>query len=366
MELINSTRMVAGYTMGMEPSGRELLVIVIKGTFEIPTEPGATLALSDEQVSLLTSDVFYGEPGLSAPKHEVDFAPTKQRCDILLNGSAYAPDGRLADNVTVGLRVGQWSKSFRVLGDRIWAASGLGARPTRPKPYEVQPFNYGTAFGGIDNRLEDPARHAAFMRNPAGRGFLRHSPAHVLDGELMPNTEELNRTITGPTEDYAPMAFGSIGRQWEPRLRFAGTYDQAWLDDVSPFLPADFDNQYYQAAPQDQQIPVPIGELPLTLLNLTPDGRRDFLLPHFEAPVHVFPKRGDREDITAYVDTVLLEPDQNRVTMTWRVARPLKKNMFEIAQVLVGRKGKEWWQQREQLAFPIPIVVERKKSPQPA
>ena len=29
----------------------------------------------------------------------------------------------------------------------------------------------------------------------------------------------------------------------------------------------------------------------------------------------------------------------------------------EIAQVLVGRKGKEWWQQREQVNFPIPVVM---------
>ncbi len=43
--------------------------------------------------------------------------------------------------------------------------------------------------------------------------------------------------------------------------------------------------------------------------------------------------------------------------MTWRVARPLKRNMFEIAQVLVGRKGREWWQQREEVAFPIPVAM---------
>jgi len=36
MELINATRMVAGYNMGLEPSGRELLVVVIKGTFRFP------------------------------------------------------------------------------------------------------------------------------------------------------------------------------------------------------------------------------------------------------------------------------------------------------------------------------------------
>ena len=31
--------------------------------------------------------------------------------------------------------------------------------------------------------------------------------------------------------------------------------------------------------------------------------------------------------------------------------------MYEIAQVLVGKKGREWWQQREQVAFPIPVVM---------
>jgi len=93
------------------------------------------------------------------------------------------------------------------------------------------------------------------------------------------------------------------------------------------------------------------------LANLTPDGRRSFVIPGFEAPVHVFPKKGEREDLKARLDTLVLEPDLERFTLVWRVARPLKKNMFEIAQVLVGRKGKEWWQQREEVAFPIPVVA---------
>ena len=58
------------------------------------------------------------------------------------------------------------------------------------------------------------------------------------------------------------------------------------------------------------------------------------------------------------MDTVVIEPDEERATMVWRAARPLKRNIFEISQVLVGRKGREWWQQREEFAFPIPIVVE--------
>jgi hypothetical protein len=349
--------MVAGYTMGMEPSGRELLVVVVKGTFRIPAEQGAALRLHEEQVPLVMSDVFFGAPGLSAPKYEVDFAPRKHRCDVLLNGSAYAPGGRPTSRVNVGIRIGNWSKSFDVVGDRFWYLAG-GVRATSPTPIETMPISYDRAFGGVDQRHDDPAQHGAFMLNPSGRGFHKHLIGEWLEGSPLSNTEEQGNRVSAPNGTYKPMSLGPIGRHWEPRFRFAGTYDQHWLDEECPFLPADFDEQYYQAAPLDQQVPKPLGEQHVTLINLTSDGQSDFVLPHFEAPIHIFPKRGKREDLVAHVDTVVIEPDLERVMMTWRVARPLKKNMFEIAEVLVGRKGREWWQQRQELVFPVPVVVE--------
>ena len=108
MALVNATRMVTGYTMGTEPGGRESLVVVVKATFRIPPEPGGRLQLHEEQLPLVMSDVLCGEPGLPVPKYEVDFAPRKQRCDVLLDGHAYAPGGRPTDRVTVGLRIGGW------------------------------------------------------------------------------------------------------------------------------------------------------------------------------------------------------------------------------------------------------------------
>jgi hypothetical protein len=365
MELINSTRMIAGYTMGMEPSGRELLVVVVKGTFQIPTTQNDALKLHEEQVPLVMSDVFFGEPGLSAPKYEIDFAPRKHKCDVLLNGTAYAPDGRPTERVIVGLRIGGWSKSFAVVGDRFWYAAD-SVRATAPRPFTTMPINYDRAFGGADTRHEDPGQHAAFMPNPSGRGFHKHMIPEWLQGSPLPNTEELRQSVDAPDGAYRPMAFGPIGRQWEPRYEYAGTYDQKWLDDLFPFLPADFDEQYYQSAPFDQQLPKPVVEQRVALLNLTREGRRDFVLPQFEAPIHIFPKKGEREDVVAPLDTIVIEPDLERVTMTWRIARPLKRNMFEIAQVLVGRKGKDWWQEREEVKFPIPIVSEPWRPQEPA
>lgn len=357
MELINATRMVAGYTMGIEPSGRELLVVVVKGTFHLPRTPDEPLRLADEQLPLVMADTFTGEPGLSAPVYEVDFAPRKKRCDILLIGSAYAPDGRPATRVPVGLRVNGITKSFTVVGNRHWRAGVSGVTSSDPEPFTVMPISYDTAFGGVDNRHEDQAKHAAFMRNPVGKGFHKHLRSDWVDGAPLPNSEELNQPVMQPQGTYAPMSLGPIGRGWEPRYRYAGTYDQKWLDEHFPFLPSDFDEQYYQAAPLDQQLPKPAGEQTVTLVNLTPDGRREFVLPHFEAPIHVFTRNEERHDLAAQADTVLIEPDEERIAMTWRVAYPLRKNVFEVAQVLLGRKGRGWWQQREPITFPLPVVV---------
>ncbi len=66
MNLINATKMQAGYTMGIEPSGREQLVVVVKGTFNIPRK-GEEPKLAEEQIPLIAADEFTGEPGFSSP-----------------------------------------------------------------------------------------------------------------------------------------------------------------------------------------------------------------------------------------------------------------------------------------------------------
>ena len=102
MNLTNATKFRAATTMGMEPSGRELVVVAVKGTFAFPVEGGEVLR-AKRQAPLVEADVFAGEPGLSAPLAESDFAPKKPKCDVLLNGTAYAPGGKPAESVP-GLR----------------------------------------------------------------------------------------------------------------------------------------------------------------------------------------------------------------------------------------------------------------------
>lgn len=346
MDLINATNMLAGYTMGMEPSGRELLVVVVKGTFHFPNA-GEIPQLHEQQVPLIMADTFTGEPGFSAPYYEVDFAPHKLKCDILLQGSAYAPDGRAVRRVPVGLRIGQWQKTFAVCGKRFWEYGLAGARATAPEPFIVQPFSYDVAFGGVDNFPEDPAMHAAFMRNPIGKGFHKNISRECINGTPMSHTEALDQPVEKPDGDYAPMALGPVGRGWASRLPYAGTYDQNWIDNTFPFLPPDFNDLYYQAAPQDQQIAYPQGGEEIVLGNLTPEGRTAFYLPTIDMPVVFFRKKGDRHETKAMLDTIVIEPDKRLFSITWRAHLPLKKNIFEIPQILVGKKSRAWWRARE-------------------
>jgi hypothetical protein len=353
MELINATRMVAGYNMGLEPSGRELLVVVIKGSFVLPL-PGEPVRLADEQMPLIMADTFTGEPGFSAPVYEVDFAPRKPACDVLLVGHARAPAGTQVTRLRAGLRVGPMQKVFDVVGDRVWQAGVAGFSASAPQHYTEMPVSYDRAFGGADRYAEDPKDHDAYPPNPVGRGWHRHLKNAWVDGQPLPNIEDPGRPVRAPDDRHPPIALGPLGRGWPQRARHAGTYDEQWLADVFPFLPKDFEERYYQAAPEDQQLPKPGGPLEVVLSGFTADGPRRFMLPHFDAPVHVFPKRGEREDLNAALDTIVFEPDLGRFTMSWRVARPLKKSLHEIAQVVAGEKGRQWWQQREQLRIVAP------------
>ena len=182
-------------------------------------------------------------------------------------------------------------------------------------------------------------------RNPVGKGFHRHLKPEWVDNQALPLTEEIGLSITDTTGDYAPMAFGPVGRGWDPRVRFGGTYDDEWLENRFPFLPTDFDDRYYQSAPADQQMPAGSfdGGVDVVLSNLTPEGRTGFVVPRLQAPVGIFPRNGARENYLATLDTLLIEPNERRFCLTWRLARPLRSSIFEIARVQVGKKGREFW-----------------------
>jgi len=336
--------MNAAYTMGMDPSGRESLVIVIKATYSFP-ETGYDLKLAEEQLPLVESDTFSGEPGLSAPIYESDYAPIKPYCDVLFHGKAYAPEKKPISSLQVRLTVGPIDKSFNVVGHRKWYKTMLVAGTIKPDRFISMPISYDNAFGGIDNTHTDESKHTGFTPNPAGAGFSKYRME--LEGMPLPNTEEIGQPIIRPGGKYKPMSFGPVGRGWTPRSKLGGTYDDNWLDNIFPFLPPDFDNRYFQAAPFDQQMHYPRGGEVVSLKNLTPNGFYQFRLPKMDIPVEFSLKNYEKVHHQAVVDTIYIEPEEKRVTMIARTSLPLKKDMFEVNQVIVGKMSRAWYRARD-------------------
>lgn len=346
MQLLNATPMRASYTMGLEPNGQEHVVVVVKGSFRL-SHRGEELTLADEQADFVCADTFEGEPGRSAMIYESEFALRKPRCDVLLCGSAYAPPGRRARSVRVTLQgAGQIDKSIEVTGDRCWDRM-LGAYVwTEATPFERQPFSYGRAYGGTDSHPQRAEESLAFVDNPVGVGYYPLAAKQSLVGRPLPNTAQPGRPIESWKERYAPMAFGPIGRNFAARIALAGTYDDAWLDEHFPFLPPDFDFRYFQSAPPDQQIPHPQGGETFVLHNLTPQGESAFRLPQLPVPVEFTTRDAEHIDVMAKLDTVIIEPDLDRVLLIWRASLPLTNSIFGVPQAIVGRMSKGFYRAR--------------------
>lgn len=341
MDFVNETKVEAGWTMGFEPDGRELLIVAIKATFQIPKN-GEEPELADEQVPLTEADEFTGEPGYSATLYETDYAHRKQYCDVLLNGSAYAPGGKPTNRVSVSLQVGKINKSLTVVGDRVWDRILLKTTPTLPIKFVRKKISYDVAYGGSDMDKNNPDKVKTYLKNPIGVGYYPISNGKNLIGKPLSNTSEIGKPVKSKTGNYIPMSFGAIGRNYESRVAFAGTYNQKWLDNVAPFWPDDFDYRYFQAAPADQQIPYLKGGESLILQNLSHSGFTKFLIPRITMLVIFSPYSGENIVKEAVIDTVLIEPDHNRFMLTWRVSLSLRKNCFELKQVIAGEMPRSW------------------------
>ena len=346
MNLYNATPFAASYSMGIQKSGRNCLVVVAKATYKLPMaqeEP----TLAEEQIAPFETDTYTGEPGYSAPIYENDFATFKPRCDVILHGSAYAPEP-VAERI-VGLKVDGMEKLFKVIGPRKYEKMNAdgSVQISPPAPFTRLKISYDTAYGGaektgvVDEHGE--ALYDTFTPNPVGRGYTPCCRREDLIGKPLPQTEERQRPVESRrSQDYIPQSFGPIARNWSPRYKLAGTYDQRWFDHIRPFLPDDFDEGYYQCAPPDQQVPHLRGGEVIALFGLTPQEKTRFVIPSVSVPMQAILSNGDRHELSPVIDTLVIEPDEKRFTLVWRARIAIKRNINEIDTLIVGRPTPGW------------------------
>ncbi len=295
--------------------GAEVWVVVLVATFDI--NPDGTTTLAPEQQKACTSPIYAGDPGCSSLLREPDLVLRKTGTDVLVDGTAYAPDGKPAKEVPVSLAVGSVNKTLVVVGDRQWVDASVGTT-TRPRPFTHMPVRYEHAYGGKD--IEDPDRW--FAGNPAGVGYAKRKSK--LTGTAAPNIRALN----GRIDEVA--GFGALDRSWQPRLTHAGTYDAKWEQDRMPLYPTDFDEAFFQIAPADQVTKAPLrGGEAVALVNMTPNGQLTFEVPSMRPGFRTFFDSGPVEH-KGTLHTLIIEPELLRVQMVWHTALPCHPKIHDL------------------------------------
>ncbi|QIL82701.1 DUF2169 domain-containing protein [Diaphorobacter sp. HDW4A] len=295
------------------------------------------------------SDEYFGVPGESAIRYGDDHVRYKSRCDVIFDACAHAPECTPVKELTVGIRVGASQKVIRVFGNRIWRSGISGFSFSDPEPFERMPLHFGHAFGGVRYFERNGATHAeAQLSNPAGIGWAGPATIGVIDGTPAANLENINERIAFPDEKYAPIALSALGRHWLPRAQYAGTFDEKWRKEQAPFLPEDFDEQFHQCAPLDQQIPYPQGGEIVQLVHLS----REFSNLKFQLPmmnhmkIHVLRSDLSAETLQAVADTLFFEVELQRFSVVWRASTPIRRRIQEFTTVVVGSMDPHWWKMK--------------------
>lgn len=327
--LINETPFAVEQLFLMDKKGRDILVLVIKATYQI--NGTSKLEISDKQVPVNVSGEYYGEPGKSSFKYEPEVASVKLATDVALIGHAH-PDSLGATKVDVTLKVGTLQKTVKVFGERHWIKTMGFKRISSPEPFNKIPLVYERAFGGWDIAHPNPKKHSYEPRNPFGKGY-----GMFAEGKKLPNLEDPKHLIKNPRDKPPPTGFGFIGPEWEPRRRYVGTYNETWMKKRMPLLPEDFDQRYYNAAHPDLITKGYLqGNEPVEITNASVKGQLKFHLPGTTAPEGMIIMKDETiSKIDTNLDTVIINTDENVLLLLWRGHADIYDKIHEISAVKV-------------------------------
>src|SRR5690554_6498104 len=343
MDLLNGSAYVLESAQAIDKHGKRYMVALAKATYDFPTDDFTEPRLAKKQLPILSADVFEGEPGLSAAFFECEYGLRKKQCDVILKATAYARNHKPTKELLVGFRVGQCTKKIQIVGNRQWQGL-LSLSPSRPEPFTEMPITYSRAFGGSRPPMGKKDEGIFYPQNPIGCGYAKGKYQAALKNTPVPNLEHPNKPVKHCDGDYPPMSFGPIGRSWQPRLAFAGTYDEKWKEETFPLLPADFDETFMQVAPTDQQIPFPVGGEPVVLVNLHPTKDSIvFALPNLDLPMVALTKNRTQHRLEPVVDCITIDADKQQLSILWRAHLPIARSIAEIDTLAAGKVSQCQW-----------------------
>jgi hypothetical protein len=300
MELDNKTPYPAHFYRTALADDTFAASVLVRVTFDV-TKGGVTP--SDEQL-WITSRVPWKSPQGEMEGDEVYY---REGCDVLLFGNARPPGGKPARESEVRVTLGDFTRSVRVFGDRVWTGEIGDLRPSEPAPFEAIPLTLAHAFGG---KASWDGLDVSHPDNPAGKGFyLEEEEAR---GGPLPNLEEPDQRIARWTDRPEPAGVGICRMPFGPRLRRGTTFDdKGELRKVHAAL--------FNAAFPRMIAPRALPGMRVAVAGVRADGPLEITVPDlaFEARLRF---GNDVHDEPLAIDQIGIEVEEARLFVSYRYA----------------------------------------------
>jgi hypothetical protein len=323
------------------------LTVICKATFLL--QPG-TAKLSPDQEKPNEDDNHWNDDARRSLYAGSDLAPFKPRADVILAGHAFAPGGSSVRSLVARLRVGTIDKAIEVFCERVFRPDGTldeGA------PFLRMPLVYERAAGGAETA------------NPVG---MRVDAVDPYGRIAVPNLQPPGRRTTSVlTDRIEPVGFGPIAPTWPPRRDRVGRRGGVLSsrDIAQKPLPEDLEPAYFNVAPPDQQLDELRDNELIVLENLHPEhARLHTQLPGLR-PLAVLERPGRAPyPFQLRGDTLWIDTDRARCTLTWRGQVPLEQpdEQGRIVVSMEGAQGLDGRNERRasgpaQAAEPTPLAA---------
>jgi hypothetical protein len=349
--------------------GRWILSVLAKRTYDFRT---GRCTLADEQKPLVIEPVCDEATG-TVLEADTDLWPLKPLTDVVVNGSAY--NHRSVPMFAIGVRVDRTSKLVRVSGDRRASLGHHGQILfSTPTTLEKLRISYAHAYGGRDavteaaygNPVEalrpylppevsdsqiSAASPFVYPRNSIGCGYVVERTEAAIEAARLPNLEHPEdlltpeRLVAGDTGRWplqpVPASLGWLDYGTFPRMAWLGVipdHDETIdarsvgevrlgyaasdvLKDKKPDAPLTLLGA--NGASLGLRAPHLKGGEEVELLNVSRSREEiRFRLPAERPELWVDGRNGKLAPTTPVIHTVVIEPDENRVTVTWRGSAP--------------------------------------------
>ncbi|MHC4399534.1 MAG: DUF2169 family type VI secretion system accessory protein [Planctomycetota bacterium] len=354
-----------------DPDRNWILSVLAKRDYLIT--PDGRCAIAPEQVPLREA-IELDPDNEDFLLHDTDLIPYKLATDVVVQGHAYAPRGQAEFEASVS--IGRHTKSLLVIGDRTCALSNMGQILfSRPAPLGKVPLRYDRSYGGRDvvaeAAFDDPMPQYQewlpesvtpentspfrYPRNPCGRGYLMEPLAEAVERLQLPNLEDPldpltpDRLVVGAPGRWPrmplPQAFDWVHYGWFPRLTFLGVLpefdplDQPPAEVTRGFAPPDlmeirepwekFSPRCTNGASIGLQLPYLRGDEEFVLTNISPKlPKRVFRLPSERPRIWTDGRNGKLNSTDPVIHTVLIQPDEDRLSIVWRGSAPALRPYF--------------------------------------